>query len=123
MTDWTDLSSELNSGDILPSSSAQALMDNLNALVEQSSGAPFFDYMRYGVYTGDGTTSQYISGIGRDCSLVMVWCQASDTTQWGTWYKMQGWDTYCYQNSKTDCRIKPYMITDIGSDGFVVNDG
>ena len=125
---WTDLSSNFGSGTVLASSEMNAIQGNYESFAAQESGAPRLDIFRIGQYTGDGSTSQYISGLGMEASFLQIshLPTAVDSyivySQFILW-KFNGSSNYSfYGSSLATYGISQNQIIDITTDGFTVDD-
>lgn len=71
---WVDLSGAFGYGTILTSTQMQELRDNIVHVRESGDGQA---RIYLGTYTGDGTTSKAISGVGFEPLFVKIWVRPS----------------------------------------------
>ena len=81
--------------------------------------------IKTGSYTGDGATSQGITGVGFQPKFVMVWEHPTAAGNSQSFMKLdQTWSTFCFMYSDTggSDEIKDDRIISLDADGFTVDD-
>ena len=136
---WVNLSGAFGYGTILTSTQMQNLRDNIAAAFAKDGGAPVLanDYVlqamitegenpgigtvKYGVYTGDGTTDQDISGVGFTPRAVLVVSQTDNSVK-SAFLAITGLSAGLSIDLATGF-LSNVAIISIDADGFSVSDG